>query len=99
MSQTFSAKDPAEVVILSIDFTKLLNGATVEGCTFSVLDKDGQAQASMLSGAADTSAAPVVRQKVQAGTAGLTYLVKATITTSDGRTLVGSGLLPVRRGA
>jgi hypothetical protein len=100
MTQTFSPKDPEEVVVLSVDFVNLLDsGEGITTATVVVEDPAGQPQAAMVSGAADTTAAPVVRQKVQGGTDGTRYLVRFKATTDGGRTLVGSGILPVQRGA
>lgn len=100
--QSYTAKDPAEVEVYGLDLTALLGGGeTVIACTFDLSLVGGASDPSPLTkvGAADTTAAPIVRQKVSGGTAGNTYRVKATCTTSAGRTVVASALLSVREGA
>lgn len=100
MIETFSPKDPEEVVILSVDFVNILvSGETILTAAVTAEDQGGALEASMVNGSADITAAPVVRQKIQAGTAGTRYLIRFKITTSTGRTLVGAGYLPVNRGA
>lgn len=99
---TFPAKDPAEVEVYGIDLSLLLGaGETVTACTFSASRVSGSADPAplVLVGAADITYAPTVRQKVSGGTVGNTYRVKATATTSGGRTIVASALLSVREGA
>lgn len=97
---TFSPKDPEEVVTLVINFANLLEqGETINSAAVTVEDQAGANQTAMLVGNADISAAPIVRQQVTGGTNGTTYLVRAKATMSSGRVLVGSGNLPVRRGA
>ncbi len=100
--QSFSPKDPEEVITLSVNFTNLLaSGETVSACVFTAERQDGAAEdtAAMISGGADTTAAPIMRQKIAAGTNGVTYLIRAKVTTNAGRTIVGAGVLPVKRGA
>ena len=105
LCQQFSAKDPAEVIVYGISFTNLLGvGETISTATFSKavasgIGSDSGAGALTLSGAADISAAPIVKQTVSGGISGLTYRLTATVTTNAGRTLVASALLPVASGA
>lgn len=102
MSQTFSTKDPDEVIVLSFNLTSLLQiGETVSTCVFTATDRDtgDDATESLILGNADVSTAKVVKQQVQGGTDGHEYLIKAKFTTSSGRTLVASAFLPVKIGA
>lgn len=99
---SFSAKDPDEVEIYGLDLAALLSvGEAVSTCVFDLELVRGSADPSPLMkvGGSDIAAAPIVRQKVSGGTAGNTYRVKATCTTSGGRTIVASALLSVRKGA
>jgi hypothetical protein len=102
MIQSFSPKDPEEVVTLTVKFDNLLMGAeTITGTpVFTAERQDGTTEdtSAMISGAA-TVQGEWALQKVAGGTNGATYLIRAKITTSGGRTLVGGGLLPIKRGA
>lgn len=98
----FSPKDPAEVNVYGFDFSKLLSTSeTISTASFSVSLVFGASDPSplLLVGSTDISSAPVVKQKLQAGTAGNTYRVRATATTSQGRVIVASALVPVAVGA
>lgn len=100
--QSFSPKDPEESVVLGVNFVNLLAQAeTIQSASWLVEQEDGTAvsSAAVLSGAIDISAAPVVRQKVIGGIPGLTYLHRAKVVTSAGRTLVGGGLQKIEKGA
>ena len=98
---SYSAKDPDEVEVYGLDMTAILGGDAITACTFDLELVGGASDPAPLTkvGSADVSAAPIVRQKVSGGTAGNTYRVKATCTTSGGRTIVASALLAVREGA
>lgn len=100
MSLSFSPKDPEEVIVVSFSFARVLNsGETVESCTFTVRDSHNlDVSTAMVSGLADISAAPIVKQTIQGGSPGVTYLVRAKTVTSAARTLIGSALLPVTVG-
>jgi len=102
MSLQFSPKDPAEVVVLSFNFVNLLaSGEIILSVTFSVTDQNGNINTSsaMLSGVADLSESPVIKQAVQGGLDGHTYLIRATATTSLNQTLVGGATLAVSFGS
>lgn len=99
---SFSAKDPDEALFYGFNLSELL--AALEAVTSATFDLSlvaGTSDPSPLAtvGAADFTFPPLVKQKLQAGTVGNTYRVRATIGTNQGRTLVVSALLPVRRGA
>lgn len=101
MTLEFPPKDPGETITLSFDFTNRLHaGETITAATFSVkLLPDETDVTDMLDGTADISQAPIVMQNIQGGTSGKKYLIQATVTTSDGRLPIGSGILPVLLGA
>lgn len=81
-------KDPAAAVFYSFDVAGYLNsGATVSTATWS-------APGLTVANPATTSTTAVA--KLSGGNHGEDYAVKATITTSDGETLVLGGLLQVR---
>ena len=97
----FSAKDPSEKIVLGIDFTEPLNtGETITAASWSILRSDGYTGDTTLatSGAVDITAQPVVRQLVQGGTAGSTYIHTVTVTTNQGRVLVASSSQAVTLG-
>lgn len=94
----FGVKDPAEVLVLAWDFTAELGAETlsaVTSVTASVLAGTDPSPASLLSGAPGISGASVT-QIIQGGVAGCDYQLKAQVSTSGGRVLVLSGLLPLR---
>ena len=98
----FADKDPDEEIVLSMDFSALMgNGESVVGAETSITKSDNAMDVSvqMVSGAADITAAPIVRQKVKGGAAGTDYLMRVKVTTSGERVLVGGAKLPVRLGA
>lgn len=103
MTQFFpSAKDPEEIVTLSVDFTNLLEAAeTIQSAVWLVELENGTAvdSASVLDGTVDISGAPVIRQKFKGGVDRTSYLHRAKATTSAGRVLVGGGLIQVTKGA
>jgi hypothetical protein len=97
--RTFNPKDPAEIVVLTFDFTADLGvGETLTGNpTVSINQYSGTADpgtSGMTSGAAQLSGA-LVLQKVGGGVSGNDYFWEATCATSTGRTLVIGGRLPV----
>ena len=98
---SFSMKDPEEVVVLTIDFVNLLAvGETITTASWLVELADGTAvdSSSVLQGSVDYSAQPLVKQTVKAGVHNTSYLHRAKVVTSAGRTLIGAGLLPVFKG-
>ena len=90
MNQFYSPKDPDEVIVLSVDFTSLLEPLeTISTGVWTITREDAtEVTTAMLSGSTDITAAPIVRQKVTGGTDKGTYIHRAKITTSAGRTLV-----------
>lgn len=95
----FNLKDPAEIVVLTFDFTADLGaGETLVGPpVVSINQYSGTTDpgiSSMPSGAAQLSGA-LVLQKIGGGVSGSDYLLKAACTTSTGRQLVIGGQLPV----
>jgi hypothetical protein len=94
----FSPKDPSEVIVVSFGFFKRLDaGETVTASTFTVevlegIDPDPSA---LLSGEADLSSLPVVKQKLIGGLLGVTYLIKALATTSSTRKIMGARTLKI----
>ena len=102
MSYSFSPKDPDEQIVVSFDFSALLGAKeTIEACTFTALHVSDWADSSeaMISGPADISSAPIVKQMIKGGVAGNIYLIKAEVATSTSRVLVGSAAINVRLGA
>ena len=101
MSRNFSDKDPLETVVLTVDFTAVMaDGETVQSAVWSITrENDTEDTASMLDGATDISAAPLIRQRITGGTVGGTYLHRAKITTSAGRILVHGARQVVKLGA
>lgn len=94
----FDAKDPTEVLVLEFDFAAELDAEAITGVTSvaaSVLSGTDPSPSGLLYGAPAISGQSVT-QVVQAGVATVDYKLKTTITTSGGRVLVLSGVLPVR---
>jgi hypothetical protein len=89
-------KDPTEVVVVSIDFTQELAGEIIitRVCVATTISGTDASPSAILSGTA-TNAGGIVMQAVIGGVIGCTYEIKATITTSGGRTLVGATVLPI----
>jgi hypothetical protein len=83
---------------------KTVDSVTLSASTgtpvFTAERQDGTTEdtSAMISGAATVQGGSAL-QKFAGGTNGATYLIRAKITTSGGRTLVGGGLLPIKRGA
>lgn len=94
----FSAKDPNDIILLGFDLTDVVESPdTIASVTFAVTVAHGYdaSPSSLLSGSSSTSG-KMVQQLVTGGTHGVTYLVKATVTTSAAARYVVVGLLPVR---
>lgn len=99
--QVLPAKAPNETVTVGIGFSKRIPvGITITSCTVAVSVWEGTDPdaASMVSGSADISGDPMIRQDIGAGLDGVDYLVEARITLSNGQPRVGSVILPVRKG-
>ena len=97
----YSQKDPAEIIILSVDWSGVLGiGETINSATWVVTNTTNPTEdtAAMVSGSADLSASPIIRQKIQGGTNGSAYLHQCVIVTGAGRTLVQCVEQIVKRG-
>lgn len=91
-------KDPAEVVIISFDFsaelvTESITGSPTVACT---VHKGMDTSPGAVIYGAPAVVGQTVMQTVCAGIDVVDYKLRALITTSGGRTLVLSGILPVR---
>jgi hypothetical protein len=93
----FPVKDPAEVVVLSFDFSAELGAETISGsptiaiATYAGIDAT---PGTVLYGSPAITGQAVI-QTVRQGLDGVDYKIKTQINTSGGRTLVLSGVLPV----
>lgn len=101
--KTISNKAPDEIILVTFDFEKdtaLAVGETISSPVFAVTPKGGEdpAAAGMFTGTAQITGRKVIR-KVQAGIAGLDYVLSCTVDTSAGQKLKLSGVLPVREHA
>lgn len=91
-----SAKDPAEVVIVTFDFSA--EAASVSNPVISITWASGvadSAPALSKSGVASISGAQVM-QKVTGGIAGANYLLRCEVDSSAGEHLAVADTLPVR---
>lgn len=99
----FSPKDPTEIIVLTMDFTDILLGESIVSCvcTMRVVSRSDPAAASMISGAADISGSPFIRQEIINGVDGAVYHLSATVVTDSARPrkLVGTGVLRCILGA
>lgn len=98
----FSPKDPSESIVLSFNFVNLLSdGETIVSAQWLVEKENGEAvtASDFLTGDADYSADPIVRQMVKGGVHGSAYLHRAVATTSTGRILAAGGIQSVVKGA
>ncbi len=96
---TVSIKDPLERVPLTFDFTAAMDAAdSLSGCGVVVeavvAGADGSPN-TLLDGAPTTSGKRAV-QWIRLGVDGASYRVRATATTTQGRTLVLRTIVPVR---
>jgi hypothetical protein len=99
MTQNLSSKDPAEIIVLSFDFTAALEaGETISGCTVTATDtmRNEDASSTMLVDDPVRSGDPIVKQKVAGGVDGHSYIMRAEVDLSSGRRLAESGVLSVR---
>jgi len=90
------AKDPAEVITLTFDFSALTGAVQSATTEIDVSIGNDAAAASMLSGAPQISGAKVLQQVIN-GVSGCTYHVRAAATTIDGDVFVLAASLPVTR--
>lgn len=91
-----SAKDPAEVVTITFDFSAM--AAALNTATLAVTVLNGRADpspASILSGALNTSGALVI-QRITGGQDGTTYALRCVANDADGEVHVLTAALPVK---
>lgn len=97
--QTFYPKMPGETLNLALDFANLMGaGVSLQApvaVAITVRDGVDPAVSGMANGAAQIVGTYVV-QSVTAGVADVDYTFTATVATSDGQTLEGIAMLPVR---
>lgn len=87
-------KRPDESRLYNLNFAALLaTGESITGVTAVTADAPDGADALTISGI--TYSATKAQFRLEGGTDGYTYDVKATVTTSDGNTLVDCGELEV----
>ena len=97
MAENFSYKFVAENKPLSFEFSEVLasgESLSTASCSVIVLDGTDASPSGLLSGSA-TITGTKVYQRVHNGTAGVTYRIIVTVTTSAGSTLVAVGDIPV----
>lgn len=96
MTVVLPAKDPSEVIAVLFDFTAALEEseslATVVGVTAH--NAEDTSASNILLGAPILDG-PVVQRWIRGGVAPTRYHLRATVTTSAGRTLVAPAELPV----
>lgn len=96
--EILTPKDPAEVIMVGLDFSALLGAESMATITWTCAVRVGTdaAAAAMLQGTPANGDAPVFKHMVRNGVDGCLYELRVIITTSGGRTLVGTVDLPVR---
>ena len=96
-TQTLSPKDPAEIIVVSFDFSlAMLVGETISpspSVTASSVSGPDTSPSSILSGTAAVSGS-IVSQQIINGLDGATYKLRCLATLSSGRRLALAGLLP-----
>jgi hypothetical protein len=98
--KSFSAKDPRESIIVSMDFTKLLSAGesitSASTTSAAVISSDPNA-GDMITGPT-TVTGNISSQRIEGGLSGVTYLLSAIAVTDQGNTIVLSGQLLVQNG-
>lgn len=93
---TFTAKDPAETIYLTFDFSALATEVSAPDVTIArIRGTDDPTPESVLSGSPSASGGKVV-QTVTGGVVGTDYLIRCQVDTIDGQRFVLAGTLPVR---
>lgn len=95
-NNTFSPKDPDEVITLSFDFTVFGSGFSNPVCTVSHLEGVADAAAADMAvvGAISVTSG-ILTQRIQDGVNGADYLVTAQVSQGSNIFII-SGVLPVR---
>jgi hypothetical protein len=88
MIDRFSDKDPEEAIVLSVVFTPILDGETIQSAAWLITREDlpTEVTTAMLSGAVAITG-DTVGQKVVGGNVGGSYIHRVKITTAN-RTLI-----------
>lgn len=95
MRQMYSPKDPAEIIVVSLDFAAIC--ATPSNAVVTAQHDDGPADASpqaVISGAAQINGT-VVLQRLQGGVDGTAYKLRFQVDGADGSRFVESCLIRV----
>ena len=96
--KSWSPKDPSETYPVAFDFSAVVpTGETISSSTWTatVVSGNDSSPSSLLYGSPVISGG-TVKQTVTGGNSGVTYSLKASITTSGGSTFLGVALLPVQ---
>lgn len=90
MSQTYSPKDPAEVIPLAWDFAPLLStGETIDSVTWELINPEvGDAVVTGVFPDGPAILGSVVKQRFAAGENGVSYQHRITVTTNLGNVYV-----------
>jgi hypothetical protein len=95
MTQTFSPKDPSEIIVVSCDFAAVC--AAPSNAVVTAQHDDGPADASpqaLISGAAQINGT-VVLQRLQGGVEGTAYKLRFQVDGADGSRFVEACLIRV----
>lgn len=96
MSDTLSAKDPAEIVPISFEFASLTAEPTNAAVTVTRHSgPKGPADLSAMLAGSPQVIGTQVRQKIQGGTIDTVYKIRCQVDGPDGTRYVLTGLLPV----
>ncbi len=93
MTTRFEDKDPSDVVTLTFDFSELASAVTTPVISVSAYEGEDAAASAILMGLPTVDGA-LVRQRVQAGVAGVTYLLQCRAS-AGGDTYSIEALLPI----
>lgn len=81
-------KDPAAVLDYTVDWTTWLASDTIATSNWTIVKLTPGTDATPLTAGTKSNTSATATQFVSAGTAGITYLLENTITTTGGRTAI-----------